>query len=299
MGQAISRRVMPRISKAIETHESVLTKDALDDIARKRAQAAASNSKYIDPSAMQGFKRDQWSPSETLPSEKVQNEFLTGTKGTKGSAQELPEDLIKFLNDAGPLEKKVDKNLTSPKVYESLLDEQEQMRQQQQSRQRRRRMMPMISSEGDAVETDSEGKEENETDGTMVSKTTNFSTKKIDEGRPGIFLEDDEIFRLLSEYQKEKTSAESFIDERLSDVEHGSNAMSDEEKREYVELVNNMLQYTGVPILMQDTDKSYVGAWNNKVEDLKLAGVRPVNVGVELNIQHSVKQKLNLKDSSK
>jgi hypothetical protein len=297
MGQAISRRVMPRISKAIETHESVLTKDALDDIARKRAQAAASNSKYIDPSAMQGFKRDQWSPSETLPSERVQNDFLASTKGNKGSAQELPEDLIKFLNDAGPLEKKVDKDLTSPKVYESLLDEQEQMRQQQQSRQRRRRMMPMISSEGDAVDTHSEGKEENDMDGTMVSKTTNFSTKKIDEGRPGIHLEDDEIFSLLSDYQKEEISAESFIDKRLSDVENGSNAMSDEEKREYIELVNNMLQYTGVPLLMQDTDKSYVGAWNSKVEDLKLAGVRPVNVGVELNIQHSVKQKLNLKDN--
>lgn len=293
MGQTLSRRVMPRISKAIESHESVLTKDALDDIARKKAQAAASNSKYIDPSAMQGFKRDQWSPSETLPSEKVQNDFLA--RGNTGSIQEMPDDLIKFLNDAGPLEKKVDKELTSPKVYESLLNEQEQMRQQQQSRQRRRRMMPMVTTESTMDTNSEEGTDEKQMDGTMVSRTTNFSTRKIDEGRPGIHLEDDVIFSLLLESQKEKITAESFIHKRFPELEHGSNALTDEEKREYMDLLNNMLKHTGIPVLMQDTDKSYVGAWNDKVEDLKLAGVRPVHDGVELNSKHDVDQMLNSK----
>ncbi|EJK60833.1 hypothetical protein THAOC_18753, partial [Thalassiosira oceanica] len=39
-----------------------------------------------------------------------------------GSVPEMPDDLIKFLNDAGPLERQVDKELTSSKVYETLKD---------------------------------------------------------------------------------------------------------------------------------------------------------------------------------
>lgn len=311
MGQAVSRRIMPRISKAVQSHESVMTQDALNDIARKRAQAAASNSKYIDPSAMDGFKRDQWKPSEMLPSEKNQKEFLKLTNNSNMSSrlgvneedmsQEMPQDLIQFLKDAGPLQKKVDKELTSPKVYESLLqeeDEEEQLRKlrQQQSRQRKRRMMPMISNPNDSANdavVDESGGQEGEPfieDGTMVSRTTNFSTQKIQEDpSSGIRLKDHEMFQLLSRAQSGNITAEAFVHERLSE-DHGNNLLTEEEKQEYMGLVKNMFQYTGIPVLMQDTDKSYVGAWNDKVEDLKLSGVKLLDSdSVELYMERDSK----------
>jgi len=273
MGQAISKRVMPSLTKAMKSHEKVMAQDAIEDIARKRAQAGSS--KYIDPSAMQGYRRDTWSEQELIPRDKEQLDFLKASRSD--APQEMPEDLISFLNEAGPLERKVDKEFTSPKVYDSLLEEEEQRRQQQQAdNQRRRRIMPMMERE----ESGREGSVDARMDGSTVSRTTNFSTSKKKE-ETEFTMTDEDLYKLLSDLQSGLVTTDQFLLNKQKKVQNLS-AVADEQEKEYVDLIENMQRFNGIPTLMQDTDKSLVGAWSDQVEQLKLLNVRvaPDNVSL-------------------
>jgi len=288
MGQAISKRVMPSLTKAMKSHEKVMAQDAIEDIARKRAQAGSS--KYIDPSAMQGYRRDTWSEQELIPRDKEQLDFLKASRSD--APQEMPEDLISFLNEAGPLERKVDKEFTSPKVYDSLLEEEEQRRQQQQAdNQRRRRIMPMMERE----ESGQEGSVDARMDGSTVSRTTNFSTSKKKE-ETEFTMTDEDLYKLLSDLQSGLVTTDQFLLNKQKNVQNLS-AVADEQEKEYVDLIENMQRFNGIPTLMQDTDKSLVGAWSDQVEQLKLLNVRVAPDNVSLSYEIDLSAQTSLKDS--
>mmetsp|Transcript_29047 Transcript_29047/g.44326 ORF Transcript_29047/g.44326 Transcript_29047/m.44326 type:complete len:316 (+) Transcript_29047:113-1060(+) len=288
MGQAISKRVMPSLTKAMKSHEKVMAQDAIEDIARKRAQAGSS--KYIDPSAMQGYRRDTWSEQELIPRDKEQLDFLKASRSD--APQEMPEDLISFLNEAGPLERKVDKEFTSPKVYDSLLEEEEQRRQQQQAdNQRRRRIMPMMERE----ESGQEGSVDARMDGSTVSRTTNFSTSKKKE-ETEFTMTDEDLYKLLSDLQSGLVTTDQFLLNKQKKVQNLS-AVADEQEKEYVDLIENMQRFNGIPTLMQDTDKSLVGAWSDQVEQLKLLNVRVAPDNVSLSYEIDLSAQTSLKDS--
>ena len=282
-----------------------MAKDALQDVARKQAHARSTNTKYSDPSAMIGFKRDQWTEQEYLPSERDQLDFYANSNsnasnitssaphqpqpGTSNGGSEknpanidMPSDLLKFLNDAGPLDKTVDKKLTSPKVYESLLEKDEQRKQQKQSDGRRRRVMPMVENNDNTQYTGGEEMEMKE-DGTTVARTTNFSTntasrEQEDESLSKLRLDDLQMFQLLSGLQADSDSitADLFVEQHFKGSTRSSNIGSGSGSRmeENLQLVQQMKEHTAVPTLMQDTDKSFVGAWDERLEELKLMGLR-------------------------
>ena len=202
MGQSISRRVVPRLNNAFQKYENAATKDALDDMAKRQALAKSGQTGgYSDPNAIHGGFRRENAPA--LPQEAAQEDFLRRQQpaGSAGGRQEMPDDLLKFLND-NPLEKTVDRDLTSPKVLDSLLVEEQQQQQQQQQqgqgnnkvegdggasttsaakkrtpRTRTRRTMPlaesMVEDLPDDVSADIVG-------ATGVERTTNFSTADLD-----------------------------------------------------------------------------------------------------------------------
>ena len=223
MGQSISRRIVPRLNAAFQKYEKAATKDALDDMAQRQAAARSGNTGgYSDPNAVHGGFRRENAPA--LPQEAAQEQFLRdqqakvqqqagggGAAAAGGPHQEMPDDLLKFLND-NPLEKTVDRELTSPKVLDSLLVEQEQRQGSSSSsgkgreggasqkraapRTRTRRTMPLAESmiedlPGD-VSADIAG-------ATGVQRTTNFSTADVDGegGASGVDGEEAQLDRLL------------------------------------------------------------------------------------------------------
>lgn len=304
MGQALSRRVMPHLTRATEKHEQAMMKDALDDIALRKAKQAASQNKYIDPSAVGpgGFRRDQWTDEELSPQDYQQKEFLrlsslnasananvgSGAGEENENPHEMPEDLIKFLNDAGPLERRVDKNFTSPRVYDALKEEEER-EDLRKDMQRRRRVMPMIENDGAEFQL---GSEEYQKNGTTVSRTTNFSVTpaKRDE-KSEIRLENGELFDLLSRLQSGKLSAETFVKDHFKthDDDDNDDAMENSfvKKRnsEYIDLIKNITAFNEIPTLMQDTDGSLVGAWSDQVDALKMLNVRMAPNHVKLCLE--------------
>lgn len=190
MGQSVSRRVVPRLNAAFQKYEKAATKDALDDMAQRQAAARSGNTGgYSDPNAVHGGFRRENAPA--LPQEAAQEQFLRDQQAKVQQQEEMPDDLLKFLND-NPLEKTVDRELTSPKVLDSLLVEPEQGQGSSSSgkgreggaspkraapRTRTRRTMPLAESmiedlPGD-VSADIAG-------ATGVQRTTNFSTADAD-----------------------------------------------------------------------------------------------------------------------
>ena len=213
MGQSVSRRVVPRLNAAFQKYENAATKDALDDMAQRQAAARSGKTGgYSDPNAVHGGFRRENAPA--LPQEAAQERFLRDQQQAKaGQQEEMPDDLLQFLND-NPLEKTVDRELTSPKVLDSLLVEQEQGQDSSSSsggsgkdkeggasqkraapRTRTRRTMPLAESmiedlPGD-VSADIAG-------ATGVQRTTNFSTADVDgEGAKDTDGEEAQLDRLL------------------------------------------------------------------------------------------------------
>ena len=95
MGQALARAAASRLSvpkslsKAIDSYESEIAKDAMRDIAAKRAAAKGS---YIDPNAaLSGFTRGESPSPNTLhgrrEQEQEQEQFL------KARSQESPQEM--------------------------------------------------------------------------------------------------------------------------------------------------------------------------------------------------------------
>jgi hypothetical protein len=145
-------------------------------------------------------------------------------------------------------------------------------------------MMPMMG-EGDGntdVDADSISKEK--LDGTTVSRTTNFSTVKKEERETEIRLDDDELFQLLSKLQTGMITPDAYVEENKNE------AMTVEQIEENVKILQDMLENTSIPTLMQDDDKSYVGAWHteDRIEKLKLMGVRMAGNEVQLSFEQNI-----------
>ena len=191
-----------------------MAKDALHDIKMKQMRVSAAGQKYIDPSATEaGFRRDGWETTR-FENEARQNQLML--EKMDKSPQGMPQDLLDFLNDVGPLERKVNKERTSPKVYESLKSEQEQVRKKvEESRMRKRRIMPMVEHSSDG--------EEAEEDGTATSRTTNFSSTNKEEDNQHLRLSDSELFGFLTQLKDNKVTAKEIVTQHFEN--NGENLM--------------------------------------------------------------------------
>jgi len=279
MGQSISKRVMPRLSKLINSHESVMKKDALDEIARKKTLAKFAGNKYSDPNAAQyGFKRDT-----ATKSAKEQDQVTFLKELDKDTPQEIPDDLLKFLNDAGPASQTIDKELTSPRVRD-MKDEERKSHQNQSNKLRKRRKMPMVEKLGEGTSSE----------GLTTERTTSFSTTIRDKNESHTRFSHFEVFEMLKKSQFK--NAEVISKERLESIansqleEHvilnGSNPIiTDSQKIESTRLLLNVIKYNGSPVLMEDTDKSLVGAWSDRVEELNKIKVRIAGAQVQLAME--------------
>ena len=200
---------------------------------------------------------------------------------------EMPPDLIKFLNDAGPLQRTIDKELTSPKVYDSLMsDDKARDEQRQQANKRVRRKMPIITSPHLK-----EGDNDDVNDGTMVERSTNFSTTDRTKALastgmpPRLGITRDDIFTTSSTLQSLQIDTPQWkkvIDTKYNELMLSSNNNSNDDPAmigpqnnksfntlKDLHLFENTMRYVGVPIIMKDSDGDIIGVWEKKVEDVK------------------------------
>ncbi|KAL9179253.1 hypothetical protein ACHAXT_008543 [Thalassiosira profunda] len=190
-----------------------------------------------------------------------------GAGGEGGSAPELPPDLIQFLNDAGPLQRTVDKDLTSEKVYDSLVrDEDARIAQNKEANTRVRRRMPIVSARGDAP---SDALDVH--DGSTTERTTNFSTRERSApARLGVTRED--LFRLPHKLRGIDADGPEW--KKRTETEYEAMAKNGSKSKDFDQLQDaalfeNSLRYIGMPVLMKDAEGDVLGVWQRKADAMK------------------------------
>eukprot|EP00986_Skeletonema_menzelii_P001977 scaffold545_cov139-Skeletonema_menzelii.AAC.8 len=273
MGQAASKAKEaaikaakdPRISKAIQTQ-------------RTRSAAEAQ------------WKQTTTSTTGEYSPTRGHNQPTT-TTSTNEKMPEMPPDLIKFLNDAGPLQRTVDKELTSTKVYEALVSD-ESIREEhtKQANLRVRRRMPIVSykDHDDLIQRDewrNKNKIEEDDDGTMVTRTTNFSTRDRSKDGVEFGLDRMELFQLALKLKKWKVNSAEWKEEVENEFQQirrrkilsskGENVKDFGQLKDFA-LFENSMRFIGVPVLMKDEENDIIGVKSGKVEDLRFSNLREI-----------------------
>ena len=258
---------------------------------KQAAAATASRTSHPSTTIQQRTRaaaEAEWKRSSAAPSSQ-QQVFVEDdtTSPPETTMQEMPPDLIKFLNDAGPLQRTIDKDLTSPKVYEALLkDDDEKAALNEQAKQantRVRRKMPIIS----AIQNDSNG---DVNDGTMVERTTNFSTTdrstrlQLDSKNYRLSITREDLFDISEKLNGIKVDTpqwKEIIEEQYDAIANNNNnndnnnIVSDNGKEKTfdqlkdITLFENSMKHIGIPIIMKDNEGDIIGVWSSTVEDVK------------------------------
>jgi len=275
MGQAVSKATsaVKRAAATTRQQQAQRTRSAAEAEWKKSSAATTSTHNHSS---------QEYAPTRGEPSTPVSSTANTNDD-IDTSQMEMPPDLIKFLNDAGPLQRTLDKDRTSSKVYDSLLsNENERQEQAKQANTRVRKKMPIISAVKDTTNGD---------DGTMVERSTNFSTtdrtsRILDEStRFGVTRED--LYN-INEKLKGVTNVDSEEWKKIIQDEYESiiakNVDSSSKSDDLKDLIpfENCMRYIGVPVIMKDNEGDIIGVWPSTVEDVKhssgLKVVPPMNV---------------------
>ena len=273
MGQAASKAKEaaikaakdPRVTKAIQTQR---TKNAAEAQWKRTSSANANTDEY---SPTRGHNKSSTATNEKMP--------------------EMPPDLIKFLNDAGPLQRTVDKELTSTKVYDALVtDENTREEHTKQANLRVRRRMPIVSykDHDDLIQSDEQMNdkigEDTDNDGTMTTRTTNFSTRDRSTNVVDFGLDRMEMFQMALKLKELKVNSKEWKEEvesefqkiRRKKILSSKGDVKDFGKLKDYALFENAMRYIGVPVLMKDEEDDIIGVKQNKVNDLRYSGMKEV-----------------------
>ena len=125
--------------------------------------------------------------------------------------------------------------MTSPKVYDSLLQDEEIRRQQMdEAKQRKRRIMPMVES----MNTELDASQSSQSaDGMTTSRTTNFSTAIRKQNSFQMKLLDLEVFQLINDFSSvspsesiDRDGSDGCVDDNSDIVRQFENYFSSDKK---------------------------------------------------------------------
>mmetsp|Transcript_18920 Transcript_18920/g.29610 ORF Transcript_18920/g.29610 Transcript_18920/m.29610 type:complete len:314 (+) Transcript_18920:108-1049(+) len=289
MGQAVSKAKEaaikaskdPRISKTIQKNQR-LKKSAAESQWKQTATTSNNTLEYTG---------GEYSPT------RGQNHYNNPSNTTNNEEMpEMPPDLIQFLNDAGPLQRTIDKELTSTKVYDALVtDESVSEEHTKQANLRVRRRMPIVSyrDHDDLIRNDEwrngkigeEDVDDVVDDGTMVTRTTNFSTRDRSKNGVDFGLDRMEMFRLALKLRELKVNSVEWKEEvekefqqirRKKILSRKGGDMKDFGQLKDFALFENSMRFIGVPVLMKDEEDDILGVKAGKVEDLRFSNLKEV-----------------------
>lgn len=197
------------------------------------------------PDQNSGFYRGQI----TDPRDVAQERFLIQRSGAPKSQQtpELAPDLLKFLQDVGPLEKRINKEMSSPRLVNELEKgqggEDTEKKHRLEAARRNRDEMNLVD----------------QIDGYSTPRTTNFFTTSVVEDEADFGLTDLELYDFLKRATKQEPKfCSTYHKERLEAMESAT-PWTDEEKQEQEKLLSDAMKYLSLPVIVKDDDSSFIG----------------------------------------
>jgi len=162
------------------------------------------------------------------------------TTASTNQNSEMPPELVKFLRDAGPLKPKAERGVTTestPKPMPRHLD-----------RSTDHRLESMRLAEN--------------VPGFNTNRTTSFSHKHDASEENEFRLDVIDMYQLLAERK-----VDDFYNQQLDSYPEKPSASEQENHRR---LLKQSLDFIELPVILRDTDNTYVGASSDRVEDLKM-----------------------------
>ena len=250
----------------------------------------------LPPSSQPGFPNDGSSSNNTTTQANNPAMFLRGTgiaqQDIRDRGQELylqtrhklsneqrahgpvdmPEDLLKFLQDVGPTSKAIDKEFTAPRLLEAENGVELIKVESVRKVTRERLEMPLV--EGDNTFT--------------TTRNTNFSRQSNTQEEKDFGLTSLQLYRLLmNREQIDKQGVDSFYESVIPKQE--AELWSDEEKAAHKKLLMDALKCIEVPILRTDSQGTFFGLYAKDVPGEDVKAIQPIPESkVKLVLQHLV-----------
>lgn len=264
MGSGTSKPAVTKATRAGAAAAAAASKAATESLAQsssalhspppnnKPLPPHTSSQRAPQPDALTGFYRGQ----VVSDRERSQEQFWRERQG--GGPKEMPPELIKFMRDIGPLKKQED--LSQPTNKNQTLPSSSSVKKKKRAPRGFREEDAKEEAEGRSMGDSSTRRRESMRlvegiEGFETPRTTNFSTvqEQVDPNDVGVDLLD--IYSLLRGSKNNGVVVNSSLDEAA--------------RRKQEELFRHTQEYLGLPVLLKDSDGSYIGAWPEKVAQLK------------------------------
>lgn len=194
-------------------------------------------------------------------------------KAKSEGPQDMPEDLLKFIQDVGPAKQSVDKEFTTPRLLEKKNEEELNKVESVRKTTRERIKMPLM------------GQDETFT----TTRNTNFSkASREQDGEAEFGLSNLQLYHLIANPENAKASE---IEKFHQDVigEHGDSTWTSEDIQSHREMLTQAVKAVDVPVLRQDSDGTLFGLYAKEVPGPEVYSVQTIS---------EAKIKLVLKDLS-
>ncbi len=189
-------------------------------------------------------------------------------KMSKGPA-DMPQDLLKFIQDVGPAKQSLDKDFTSPRLLAK--ENESELRKVESDRKitRERIKMPLMGDD----------------DTFTTTRNTNFSRLSTQEDNAKDFgLSNLQLYQLL--LQKDN-QVHSFY-ESVKAEEDGS-MWSEEEKGQHEQLLKDTMNAIQIPVLRKDTEGNIFGLYSKDVPGQEVMSIESISTSkVKLVLQDLV-----------
>ena len=254
MGQSVSKA-----HGAVGQKVKGFVKERVEAEVKKRAPEQATQQMTSTPSNPGMFMRGEGKQDAR---DVGQEDFLQrmhnidDTEKSKGS-REMPDDLLKFINDVGPATKMVDEDFTSPRL---LKDGQNELKKQEATRKSNRERLIMPLMKGD--------------DNFTTTRNTNFSRRQEatvkDFGASNLQLYDllsrktsgSDVGAIVDNFYKENMAIES--------------DWTEEEKAAHRVLLGQAMMSIEIPILLKDADGNFMGVYPDSVPGEEIKAVQRI-----------------------
>lgn len=175
--------------------------------------------------------------------------------------REMPDDLLKFIQDVGPATQTVDESMTSPRLLEKE-NEQELNKMESVRKVRRERIKMPLMGEDDTFTT---------------TRNTNFSNLSAQEESGKEFgLSNLQLYQLLLQKDtlEKEGSVDSFYDSIVSELDNPQ--WSEEEKAQQKKLLKDALAAIEIPVLRKDKEANFFGLYPKDVPGPEVKSIEPI-----------------------
>ena len=178
----------------------------------------------------------------------------------KDAPQEMPSDLIRFIQDIGPAKRDVDKEKTSSRLLDSENFNELEKTEAERTSPRQRINMPLMGEDYDH----------------SVARNTNFSSR-AEEVEKDFGITNLQFFDLVRQKRDSSVDDDSKLVGKFYGRIKGDDEWSEEENENHRKLLRDALQTVKIPVLRIDQNGNILGLHPDRVPGSEVKSVQPIS----------------------